>query len=210
MRVKTWFLGVLLTLVPSVFASTVAEEFSSHLGHYQSFSAHFVQTTLSGQGAVVASAQGQFWLNRPDQFRWQTTAPNQQVIVGDGRYVWNYDPDLLQATKQPYNNKAQTPMQLLLSGAKSLSAHFHVSKKTLSADASEFILKANAPASSGFRQITFRFSDNALVAMRLDNTLGQQSSFRFSQIKINQTIPSRRFRFVLPKGVDVINNTGGG
>ena len=205
MRLPIVISCLLMLSISSAWGASPVENFSSIVAHYQTYSATFIQTTTSSEGRVIASGQGRFWLNRPDHFRWQSEKPSKQILVGDGHYVWNYNADLMQVTKQRYSSQGQAPIQLLLSGGKALSSHFRVvEKEELGKRA--YYLTANSPEDSGFKQVAFYFHGKELVRMQLENTLGQKTIFRFSEIRINPKLTTELFSFQPPTGVDVIKN----
>jgi outer membrane lipoprotein carrier protein len=57
---------------------------------------------------------GNLAVRRPGHFRWQYKRPYEQLYIGDGRLVWHYEPDLMQA-EQLDNLESVDPlvMQLL-------------------------------------------------------------------------------------------------
>ena len=61
-------------------------------------SGSFSQTVTSKKKTQTSS--GTFKILRPGYFRWDYTRPYKQVIVGDSKTVWLYDPELKQVTKK--------------------------------------------------------------------------------------------------------------
>src|SRR3546814_4776420 len=53
----------------------------------------FEQGAVDGQGKLVRPQQGKFSFQRPGKFRWEVQKPYAQLIVSDGRYAYQYDPD---------------------------------------------------------------------------------------------------------------------
>ena len=189
-------------------ASTLSSELSGLLSKYRSFSAGFIQKTYSNRGRLLSTSKGDFWLARPNQFRWSVVSPNKQVIVGDGRFVWIYNVALMQVTKQRFVNRAQSPINVLVSDSKTLDAYYTVSKKNLTSHRVEYHLVARDQEGS-IRSISLRFDKAVLSSMTLDNSLGQHAVFLFSKVSLNPTLSSDVFRFIVPKNVDVINNSPG-
>ena len=50
--------------------------------------ADFTQTVSDKTGRVTQQAGGKMAFARPGKFRWDYTAPYEQVIVGDGTRLW--------------------------------------------------------------------------------------------------------------------------
>ena len=174
------------------------------LAKYHTFSAKFVEKTYTDKGQLLAETTGQFWLRRPNQFRWLASQPSEQVIIGDGRFIWIYNVDLMQVTKQPQHQQ-NTPIQLLLGDPAQLLRFYRVSEKRLSPDDVSFVFVAK-DKTAVFQQVSMRFEHGFLQELGLDNTLGQHSQFRFLSAKLNEAVAPSVFRFTPPKGVDVINH----
>jgi outer membrane lipoprotein carrier protein len=56
-----------------------------------------------------------------------------------------------------------------------------------------------------FESLAIRFEANVPVQMVLSDSLGQQTTVNFTDIKVNPAIASSQFEFVPPKGADVID-----
>ncbi len=204
---KKFFLFCLLnSLFSSLYALNAAQNFSKLLASYSTFSASFTQETLSHSGKVIAHGTGKFWLQRPDYFRWVSSSPNKQIIVGDGQSLWMYDVDLLQATKQPWNDSLKSPVQLLLSNVTDITNQYQITETVPSHDMTEYVVIPKT-LHSNFTKLIFRFRKNLLISMQLDNTLGQQSFFKYTNSQINSVLSPSLFQMHLPKGTDIIDNT---
>src|SRR5690625_3594627 len=49
---------------------------------------HFRQVQMGSQGHVLRKAEGEFYLDRPGQFRWNYEKPYKQSIISDGETLW--------------------------------------------------------------------------------------------------------------------------
>ena len=58
-----------------------------------------------------------------------------------------------------------------------------------------------------FNAIIIGFKNNKIMQMRLENQLGQNTILNFSNVKINPKLNKKLFSFVVPKQVDVIDQT---
>jgi outer membrane lipoprotein carrier protein len=61
-----------------------------------------------------------------------------------------------------------------------------------------------------FKLVQMALRKQQLVAMSLTDKLGQTTLLQFTQFKRNATVATSQFSFTVPKGVDVIDNTGNG
>src|SRR3546814_18614119 len=73
----------------------------------------FSQQRLDSQGQGKAQS-GEFSFRRPGQFRWSVKKPYAQLIVSNGKTVYQYDPDLAQVTERNVDQYiAPSPAALL-------------------------------------------------------------------------------------------------
>lgn len=75
----------------------------------------------------------------------------------------------------------------------------------LSGSDSCFELKPKSEEGS-FHWIKIGFKSKQLKEMQMLDQLGQQSHFIFNNVVLNANIPTDKFRFTPPKGVDVLRN----
>ena len=206
----------------NVFAATAASEQQAtknlvqQLGNVKSLSANFEQTTKVTGGSKVAqkkglSAQhmnqtfkGVMQVARPGKFYWETTTPAKQTIVTTGKTVWIYDPDLQQAVRQNLDEQVANTPALLLSGN---SAQIMQSYRITQPDATKTYYTLFPKQKDGsFQSLTISFGANkAPSLMILEDSLGQTTTVRFNNVKVNPNIPASKFNFVPPKGTDIID-----
>lgn len=188
-------------------AATPAEELSELLGNITTMQANFSQTVLSGKGGVAQQTTGHMYIKRPGLFRWEVLRPSKQFVIADGRKIWLYDVDLEQVTVQKQAaGHSNTPAMLLVGSIPELVKNFRITHaKAKNPEQSAFVLK---PISGGnlFRQVELRFHQGILQEMRLEDSLGQASVVKFSQVKNNPTFSNKLFHFKPPAGVDVVKS----
>lgn len=166
----------------------------------QSMSANFSQTT---KGAKTQTFSGEVALKRPNQFRWQTKSPSEQLIVANGSTLWVYDKDLAQATKQAVSSQVGDTPALLLSGnPQDIAKHFKVAQPNPSKN---YYVLTPKNTNANFKSLSMSFNGGRPVMMVLNDNLGQTTAIRFSNIKMNANLPASQFNFNPPAGVDVIS-----
>ncbi|MBV1915936.1 MAG: outer membrane lipoprotein chaperone LolA [Pseudomonadales bacterium] len=182
-------------------------ELSSLLGGNKTFSAFFEQVVYSPRGRIIQESHGRIWVERPGRFRWEATQPFPQTVVSDGEQLWFYDPDLEQVSIRPFDNRLASTPGLLLSGeTDQLDSSFVVERGDAHPPIKglvNYVLTPRNPESL-FSVLELTFKDSQLVAMRIRDSLGQLTDFRFSDVAVNMAIDSNQFLFVVPEGVDVI------
>lgn len=191
--------AIMLSAAPS-FANPSAN-LNNLLTNMRSMSADFSQTTRGG--ARQSNFNGSMSVQRPNQFRWEVRSPSEQLIVASGGTLWIYDKDLAQATRQSTANQVGDTPALLLSGNPAqIAQNFTVTQP--SAGRNYYVLTPKS-SNSSFRSLSLSFNGGRPVMMVLNDNLGQTTTIRFSNIKMNQNIAANRFSFTPPAGVDVID-----
>lgn len=206
MNTKIALSTLALTLLPMTALTahandTAVTNLNNLLKNTKSMTANFSQTTKAG--GKSQSFSGSMAVERGNKFRWDTKSPSEQLIVANGSSMWVYDKDLQQATKQSVNNQVGDAPALLLSGdPNQITRNFTVSQP--SKGKNYYVLKPKS-SSANFRDLSISFNGGKPVMMVLNDSIGQVTSIRFSNININKNIPASQFSFTPPKGVDVIN-----
>jgi outer membrane lipoprotein carrier protein len=164
--------------------------------------ASFTQTVTAADGKRRRSSGGSFEFQRPNRFRFSYDKPFEQVIVGDGQKVWIYDAELNQVTVRRFAQALGATPAALLAGA-ALDEDFTL-KAEGAADGIDWV-RATPKASEGaFQAIRIGFRGRELAAIEILDAFGQRSLLQFSGYAANAAIAESSFRFVPPKGADVI------
>ena len=169
----------------------------------KTISANFSQLTLDAGGTRLQEAKGEMSVQRPGLFYWHTEAPQEQTMISDGQKVTLWDPDLEQATIKKLDQRlTQTPALLLSGDVSKISESFDISSKQ-AGEVMEFILKPKTKDTL-FDSLNLSFRNGMINNMRLVDSVGQRTDILFSGVKANEPIPASKFKFVIPKGADVI------
>ena len=215
-----------ITLAPvvgsQVFAAPVAasaqqatSSLVQQLAGLQRLTADFEQSTKTTNNKTVQKKgltaqhmnqtfKGVMKVERPGKFYWETTSPAKQTIVTTGKEVWIYDPDLQQAVRQSLDDQvANTPALLLSGNTSQIMDAYRVTQP----DRSKLYYTLYPKQDDGaFQSLTISFGANkAPTLMILQDSLGQTTYVRFSNIKVNPAIPASVFNFEPPKGTDIID-----
>lgn len=211
-RLTAWtrLIPALLLAVVSVSAlgapandEAAAKRLSQLLNQAQTITGRFSQLTLDGSGTQLQETTGQLALKRPGLFRWHTDAPQEQLLVSNGKKVWLYDPDLEQVTIQALDQRLTHTPALLLSGDVSqIRQSFTISHQE-SGDVVDFTLTPKAKDSL-FDSLRLSFRKGVLNDMQLIDSIGQRTNILFLGVKMNETLDAKQFTFDIPPGIDVI------
>ena len=179
---------------------TAAKRLNKLLSNTKSMTANFSQTT---KGAKSGTFSGTMSVQRPNNFRWETKSPSEQLIVANGSSMWVYDKDLEQATKQNVDSQVGNTPALLLSGDPSkIDKNFKITQPY--ANKNYYVLYPKSDSAS-FKSLSMSFNGGKPVMMVLNDSLGQTTTINFSGIKMNPSINKKKNKITPPKGVDIIN-----
>lgn len=169
----------------------------------QTLTARFSQLTLDGTGTQLQETAGDMSLQRPGLFYWHTDAPQEQLMVSNGKKVSLWDPDLRQVTIKTLDQRlTQTPALLLSGDVSKISESFDISAKE-AGGVIDFILKPKTKDTL-FDSLRLSFRNGVINDMQLVDSVGQRTNILFSGVKANEPIPASKFVFDIPKGADVI------
>lgn len=186
------------------------------LNGIKSLTANFEQTTKATKSSKAPQKQGLsaqhmnqtftgvMKVARPGKFYWETTAPAKQTIVTSGKMIWIYDPDLQQAIRQNMDEQvANTPALLLSGNTNQIMQSYRVTQPN---KAKTYYTLYPKQKDGAFQSLTISFGANkAPSLMILEDSLGQTTHVKFSNVKVNAGIPDSTFKFTPPKGTDIID-----
>ena len=168
-------------------------------------SAHFEQQAFNPNGGAGKTSSGDLALKAPRQFRWDTTKPYQQLIVADGEKVWIYDADLEQVTVRPQGTEEAHSPLTVLTDLSQLDRDFTTSEQG-EHDGLVWLRLKSKDKEPQFAYADLGFDAGGLQRMQFEDTLGDRTEIRFTDWKRNPALPVNAFRFIPPKGVDVVGD----
>jgi len=164
--------------------------------------AAFTQTVTSPDGAKKKTSHGSFEFARPERFRFSYAKPFEQTIVSDGRKVWLYDVDLNQVSVRPAAQALGTTPAALLAGAE-LDKDFELSAQPAK-DGLDWVQATPRTKEGTVKQLQVGFRGKTLAALEIVDAFGTRSLLQFKDVVLNAKLPDDTFKFVPPKGADVI------
>lgn len=195
---------VFALLFPAAQASAGSlERFHAFVRGTQSAKADFVQRVEDRNGKLVQESKGSFAFQRPGRFRWAFSKPYSQLIVGDGEKIWVYDVDLNQVTVRKLTAAIGATPAALISGNADIEQAFVLSDAGLR-DGLEWLDAKPRQSDAGFEQIRMGFGSTGIDAMELVDQFGQTTLLNFSNMQRNPKLDPGTFRFVPPKGADLL------
>lgn len=201
-------LSMSLAIGLGLFSATAradgVEQLNAFLKTVQSARGSFDQQVNTSKGGKPQVSSGSFALQRPGRFRWSYEKPYVQLLVSDGKTLWSFDPELKQVvTKTLGKALSGSPAELLAGGE--FDKNFKVSAGGVS-EGIEFVDAMPRSENSGFVKVRVGMRGNLPVLMELHDSFGQMTVLRFTRFDPNPALGADTFRFVPPKGVDVIGD----
>lgn len=210
MKLKAILLAgfILFCFSAAIKADDTEEKLISALQKIDTFKANFVQRIHDANGEHVAKSQGEIMVRRPGKFYWKSQSPDPILVVADGKFLWTYDIDLSQVTKQKLKEAlGNSPAAILAGSLESIKSNFDISagNKNQCPKSSECYLLRPKQKDAAFADILIGFAKGKLTEVRMHDPLGQDVYTLFSNVLINQGVSDNIFAFIPPKGVDIIH-----
>lgn len=201
------YAGVVLALAANVFAVTdtvsASQDLKQLLQQSQSLKGQFEQRLYDRDRHLLQATQGEFVVQRPGNFYWETLPPYEQVVVGNGTRLWVYDPDLEQVTVHDQAQQQQSsPAQLLSGNLDNLEERYAVTR-SVDGNRKQFTLTSKGDDAT-FQRLKLSYKGDTLTELQFEDNLEQVTELSFSNTQTNPQIDKSLFQFKVPQGVDVI------
>jgi outer membrane lipoprotein carrier protein len=201
-------IGSLLAAVCAVVASAAhagaVDQLRSFLADTKTARGEFSQRVTAGKKPPVASS-GRFEFERPGRFRWTYEKPYEQTIVADGQKLYVYDRDLNQVTVKKLGAALPASPASILFGTNEFERDFEV-RDDGERDGLAWIVARPRTRDSQFDSIRIGFKGGVPGTMQIADSFGQNTVLSFRSFERNPKLDSDLFRFVAPKGADVLED----
>lgn len=178
----------------------------AYLENTQTLTAGFTSVLMDENRERMAESAGQVAIKRPGRFRWEYTAPEPSLLVTDGVSLWNFDPDLEQATVTRIADLDSANPAQLLGGGADLDRDFEIVGGYRTGEV-EWVEVRPRAATSDFDSVRLGFSDTTLSMMELRDKLGQITQIALSDVVTNEAVADERFAFEAPEGTTVVDGS---
>jgi outer membrane lipoprotein carrier protein len=197
---------VCVLLLPGslVFAApTSVEQLKSFGVQVKAAEGAFTQRTIGAQGQTAPDQKGTFVFERPGRFRWQVTEPYRQLILTDGKDLYQYDPDLSQVTVRSVGHSLGDSPAAVLFGNGQFDDLFTLSTFP-DQDGLAWLRAVPKQPDSGLRQIDMGLRDGLPVKLRLKDGFGQITQVDITSLAPKTSLPADTFTFKLPPETDLV------
>ncbi len=168
-------------------------ELQDILSDFSSFQATFSQLITDAEGEELQRSSGIISLLTPNKIRWETSEPDESLLIADGETVWNIDPFVEQVTVMDQKAlTASNPLMLLVSDDSSQWERVSVRKNK-----STYTVVSTDPEAS-ISQLDLVFVSGGLRSLTSYDRQEQTSLLVFTDVKQNQGIIDSTFGFSVP------------
>lgn len=204
--------AVAFGIAPHTARASALDQFKSFVATTQSAKGEFVQRlmkqTKSADGKSTklvpfSTSSGTFEFSRPGKFIWTYTKPYDQVLQADGERLYIYDKELNQVTTRKLGSALGSSPAAILFGSNDLEKNFDL-KEAGSKDGLQWLKATPKAKDTTFDSIGIGMRDGMPASMELRDSFGQLSVLSFTRFQKNPPLPANAFKFVIPKGADVL------
>lgn len=203
-RVAALGLMLLLCIAAAMPAHAGAlDQLREFLAQTRSAQGEFTQQLLRENGQVAESSSGGFAFSKPGRFRWEVRKPFEQLLVADGSKLYFFDKDLNQVTVKKLSESMSSTPAAILFGNSDLDREFQM-RELAPSGGREWLEALPRNKEPGFERIALAFRNGLPEVMEVRDAFGRTSRFTFSGITRNAAVAPESFRFVPPKGADIV------
>jgi len=196
----------LLAFDPTHSSEETRFNINNYLNEIQSIQASFEQTIFGSENDVIDYSEGSFLLKKPGKIIWKFTAPSIKKIVVHDQKITTYDADLNQVLIVPFSDRYQSSLANILLKNDSLMSYYKISSETANENVYSVVLvqKANNYL---FTKMKITVVEMLLTKIKLWDSNGQSIDIRFDNFILNASLSDASFKFSIPKGADVFDQT---
>ena len=186
----------------------------------QTFQAEFVQELTNVSSGEVETRKGRIWYKQPSQVRWETTAPEKELLVVGPDFAWDYIEDEELAIKYSVATLLDSKTILrFISGQANIKEDFVVKTEWQGAD------EVRAKWGKGFTvlQLIPKEAEPGMVLafvgvepgtgllrqVMIVDFYGNGNELRLSNVDLDVDLSADMFTFDPPAGITVEDNTKG-
>ena len=197
------------TLLADTSDQQALDAIQNHYEKTLTFEANFIQESYIRMMNQTQSVEGKVKIKKPGKMRWVYGAPEEQVLISDENTLWLYIPEEEQATKVPVESiySSNTPA-LFLAGQGKLTQAFNVESVNQEKKKIIVTLIPKTVQQSLARLVLFADKKNyQITGSTVYDKLGNKTTIRFNQIRINKKISEEQFQLNTPPNVEILDYT---
>ena len=196
----------LLAFDPTHSSEETRFNINNYLNEIQSIQASFEQTIFGSENDVIDYSEGSFLLKKPGKIIWKFTAPSIKKIIVHDQKITTYDADLNQVLIVPFSDRYQSSLANILLKNDSLMSYYQISSETANENVYSVVLVQKG-SNDLFTRMKITVVEMLLTKIKLWGVSGQSIDIRFDNIILNASLSDVSFKFSIPKGADVFDQT---
>lgn len=212
------FRAVLLMIIFMTVTSTLAhgEEITRRIQQqYDSlkgFQAEFTQNLTNAASGEVETRRGKIAFMQPSLIRWETAAPEPEILIVGEDAVWNYFSEDGIAIKYPLSQVLNSKtMVRFLSGKARLEEDFAVDNQGMDKGLVKIRLTPKEPEPSLVLAYIWVDPKSYLIrSVLIVDFYGNGNQVNLPKLELNPKLSKGYFNFTPPPGVEVQDNTKSG
>jgi outer membrane lipoprotein carrier protein len=182
---------------PGASAEELARTLQQRYDKVFDFRASFVQTTRGGVLRIQSPrGEGTVAVKKPGKMRWDYTKPEPQLIVSDGKRIYDYDPVTKDVTiaEMPPADQAPTAA-LVLAGKGDILRDYTVTKVESPVPGTQALRLDPRKADPDYEYLVIAFDPASyqIRGLMTRDSQGGESTIVFSNIRQNSNIPDKTF-----------------
>ncbi|MBI1910783.1 MAG: outer membrane lipoprotein chaperone LolA [Deltaproteobacteria bacterium] len=166
--------------------------------------ASFTQEAVTKGFKSSQVSEGKVYLKKPGKMRWIYTKPAKDELVGNGKMIWVYQPDLNQVIEKRSDAASSSLATDFLSGVGNLKKEFNISLASEKGGSYLLGLTPREPQPN-LRKVSIEIDKTSYLVTKtiVEDHFGNETRVSFKNLKTNTNIKDSLFEFSIPKGANV-------
>ncbi|MFO8031234.1 MAG: outer membrane lipoprotein chaperone LolA [Desulfohalobiaceae bacterium] len=201
---------LLVWLLPAQANENLSQRLQENYQGMEDFQADFEQELTNASSGEVETRKGKVKFRKPDLLRLETTEPEQELLLLDGEYVWQYFALDEVAYKYSLQDKVESETLLkLLTGDVEPGEEFVVqSQEEQENGLLKVVLEPRDPEPELVRATIWLDQKQEFVRkLILQDFFGNENQIELSNLELDIGLDSDEFKFSPDQDVEVMDNT---
>lgn len=188
-------------------ASETAQRLQDRYETIDSFQTGFVQILTNAATREQEERFGRISFQKPLNVRWESTSPEEEILIIDEEKVWNYFPEE-HAVYQYETDEILTSRNMIrfISGQARLTEDFRVEDQGMVDELYKIKLVPKNPEPDLVLAYIWSDGDGMMRRILLVDFFGNGNELRLEDMDLNPEFEDDLFTFTPPAGVDIIEN----
>ncbi len=203
-------LALLIAMVPGAYAEeNITARMQQTYEGLKAFDAKFTQVLRNTSSGEEQERSGMLFFKKPNLVRWETTQPENELLIVGKSIVWDYFADEGMAYKYATENVLDSKTMIrFISGQARLDEDFWLTKEGEENGMKKLNLVPKSPEPQLVQAYVWVDPKTALAhKILLQDFYGNENEVTFEDMRTNPDMPLDLFEFTPPPGTEVMDNT---